>query len=478
MSTVVDVDFSRVLPPNASAPRVAVADITALSASGEEEKLVLEGVVINLRRSEVVVPVSPGDYLVRLRIPTGQLLSKRVRVRGGDYGAELTFVPAGLKKQTEVLYGDDGEELKVAVREISSNFVKSKSVHSVGPADRNRWTAKLMQVDDATLSYLPGLQVKEVVNERQDYMGVAKLKARPRAEVLLSEERPKQGVSAYLVGNIDAVQAAKLYGDSAELRAQWKNPLRKQSIIGKASQEAKGARFFALSYRATEKFSPLQVACMPGRWVTQQGSLALVEATYHPRRVGSRLTRGMRLEVDDPDLGGLLDFLQQGDLSGAARIVEQSLGLLYDKWKNPYAAAAAGYVLVSGGLSATSAWGSWEQWVLNLAGRYTALPDGAILYATLLLQGPPGVAEGLNFHPREGASFRTPLGAVLEAVRRGPPLFRYGLKLMSTNIEILVKEPGLERAKQRELHAAQRYMRELSLRVDPDQPFCVFDVAR
>ncbi|CAN7596686.1 hypothetical protein [Variovorax paradoxus] len=476
MSTTVDIDFSRILPLNAARPRVAVADIVELSDEGAEERQVKTGIAVNLKRGPVKERVPPGQYLVRLRVPTGQVLQKRVRVRdeGGD--TALEFVPERTAARGVEHYEDGGERL--VVEDQLGGRIPSSVDLSSGSADRERWTARLIEpgLVPAALNYLPGLPVREVVNKRQDFMGVARLKTRSRSSAF----RQQEGLSSYLVGDIDAVQATRLYGKPKELHAHWKYPLRNQSIIGRASDEGKGARYFALSYRATDDFYPLQVACMPGRWMTQDGTLASVSASYHLREFGQRKYRALRLEVDDPDFGGLIDFLQQGDLSGSVSVVNQSLETLYAKWRNPYAAAVAGYVLLNAGLPQREGWMNWRQWVLNLASRYTGLPDGAILYSTLLLQGPARVSEGLQFMGPDYEPFRSPLDATLEAVRRGPPLFRYGLKLLATNLEILTAEASATRItdNRRELQSAQRYIRELLLRVDPDQPFCVFDVAR
>ncbi|AVG16042.1 hypothetical protein CFN79_09355 [Chromobacterium vaccinii] len=185
----------------------------------------------------------------------------------------------------------------------------------------------------------------------------------------------------------------------------------------------------------------------------------------------------MHLEVDDPDFGGLIEFLQQGDLNGSVQIMRTALDILYEKWLNPYAAAVAGYVLVQAGPRMGFLDEHWTQWLLNLASRYTGLPDGAILFTTLLLQSPAG--RDLNLHYEGGPKnpFRTPLGSALEAMRRGPPLFRYGLKLMATNLAILQDEAINNGDVADEISAATRYVRELSLRVDPNQPFSIFDVA-
>lgn len=479
MSTIVKIDFSRIIPRNTVPPRVAVADIVKLDGAGSEERTVKEGIAVNLLRGQVRECVPPGHYLVRLRVPTGQLLMKRVHVRDDGNDTALVFIPEGEGMQR----GQEGKKVDRGLRFFDCEQFPQKLAPTVtsskSTAGRGRWSARLVEPDErpAALNHLPGLSALNVVTRHQDYMGVVKLKTRPRINAFQRESGDKECVSSYLVGDIDAIQAARLYGHTEELHTHWKYPLRSQSIIGGAADEGKGARYFALSYQANNDLYPLQVACIPGRWVTQDGVLATVSVSYHPGSAGQRTRRAFRLEVDDPDFGGLIDFLQQGDLVGSMSIVDRSLEMLYQKWRNPYAAAGAGYVLLHAGLPHSGGWRNWRQWVLNLASRYTGLPDGAILYSTLLLQGPPGLGEALDFTGSDYEPFRTPLEATLEAVRRGPPLYRYGLKLLATNLEILEGEAVASRDVQRELEAARSYVSELSLRVDPDQPFCVFDVA-
>ena len=61
---------------------MAVADIVVLGSTGAEQYHVREGLVVNLTRGQVTEWVSPGDYLVRLRASSGQMLIKRVgRIR-------------------------------------------------------------------------------------------------------------------------------------------------------------------------------------------------------------------------------------------------------------------------------------------------------------------------------------------------------------------------------------------------------------
>jgi hypothetical protein len=473
--TVVNVDFSTVLPGGAAAPRIAIADIFELKGRAGDQVPVRQGLIVNLRRSDPVrVDVPPGMYLVRLKAPSGQLLMQRVQVNDDGAAPSLELRPAPSQHALQV--DEFGHRVEFGAR------VPREVAPPRGPSDepsgsRLQWSARLLdQTGKAPdLTYLPGLPVREVVQERQDYMGVAKLMAQPAADALQSLQRRREG-SSHLVGDVSAVQAARLYGDGDELTTQWKYPLRKKAIIGEPSTEGKQRRFFALSYRATDTFSPLQVACIPGRWVTQENELAQVRVSYRERTVGGEISKAMELEVDDPDFGGLIEFLQQGDLAGSYRVVEQALDVLYAKWRNPYAAAAAGYVLLQAGLPGSDVGRNWEQWLLNLAYQYKGIPDGAILFTTLLLQSRQREVRSLRYEGGARNPFRTPLEAALEAVRRGPPLFRYGLNLMATNLAILEAEES-NGIQAKEMDVAKRYVRELSLRVDPAQALSVFDVS-
>lgn len=478
MSTTVNVDFSSVLPRGAAPPRVALAEVIELRGSEQIEHLVKEGIVVNLWRGRAKrVSVPPGNFLIRLRSPSGQLVVHRVEVMDEGVETSLLLVPVGAPQPRQSSDSNAYAPSIVVESSLPPQLDLSQG-HERTSTSREQWSARLIERTERrpTLSYLPDLAVREVVNPRQDYMGVVKLMTSPLPGAL-RQELGRRDLSTYLIGDIDAIQAVRLHGTEDELHAQWKYPLRNSSIIGEPLQEGKGARYFALSYRAPDAIDPLQVACMPGRWRTRDGDLAPVHINYRTRRVGGQTSRAMHLEVDDPDFGGLIEFLQQGDLNGSVQIMRTALDLLYEKEMNPYAAAVAGYVLVQAGPSMQCGNEYGPQWLLNLASRYTGLPDGAILFTTLMLQSPEGRSMNLHYEGGAESRFRTPLGAALEAMRRGPPLFRYGLKLMATNLAILQEEASNYSDDADEIAAAIRYVRELALRVDPNQPFSVFDVA-
>lgn len=479
MSTTVQFDFGAGQPVGARMPRVALADVFELHSDNAEERLVAGGIVVDLQlragSAPTRVEVKPGAFLIRLRTPEGRLLMRRVNVEAGQDPA-LVFLPKEpIPKPERQKIVDDLVIMRPPVSDVLFDPVSFRK-----PAvPRDWWSALPLSnaTEPVTISNLPGFHASELVEPKYDYMGIARLQAESLQE-RLSPDESLHDVTAKLVGEIAAVQGAKLHGNRESPFAKWKSPVRNRELVGKRSDEGKGARYFSLSYRAEEQISPLQVACVPGRWEMRDGKLADVFANYYERDIGNTSIRALRVEVDDPDLGGLLDFLQQGDLSGSTQMLNNATELLYRKWLNPYASAAAGYVLVQAGR-----WpgehANWRQWVLNLAQRYTSLPDGAILFTTLLLQSQTDALNNLHYEGGSKNRFRSATSAALEAVRRGPPLFRHGLKMMATNLAILEGEAKhwTEGAQTRpKLHSASRYVRELSMRVDPTQPFCVFDV--
>jgi len=480
MSTTVQFDFSVGLQAGARLPRVALADVFELGRDNAEERLVVGGIVINLqvrgRGAATRVEVKPGAFLIRLRTPEGQLLMRRVYVEPSEDTA-LVFLPKQLVEKPE---RQRKEIQEFVVPHIALPNEILDGIEEKKPAVPREWWSALPMLkaeEPITIANLPGFHASDLVQPKHDFVGIARLQAEPRRE-LPSPESPLESVTAKLVGEIAAVQGAKLHGNKESPFARWKTPLRNRQLVGDKSQEGKGSRYFSLSYRAEDKLSPIQVACVPGRWEKRDGKLADVYADYYERVIGDTHARSMRVEVDDPDLGGLLDFLQQGDLSGSIRMLNNATELLYNKWSNPYASVAAGYVLVQVD-DWPGAHENWRQWILNLAYRYSSLPDGAILFTTMLLQSSADSLENLTYENGGKNPFRNALSAALEAVRRGPPLFRHGLKMMVTNLAILegeAKHRAQDEQTYRKLEAASRYMRELSLRVDPNQPFCVFDV--
>lgn len=473
---IVEVDFRSVLPWNAKPPSVAIAEVVEINDEGREH-VVESNMVLNLSRGTPRrVPVWTGEFLVRLSTPSGQLLTRRVRIDRAGEEALIELSPVRRKVEESLRTSSSKLVIKEDAPSELAPVARAPSAASAGrDAPRPEWTAKRVPEAGprASLAFLPGLEVEKVVQEQQNFLGIARLQASSDRDSPLLQLVSKD-LSSALVGDIEAFQASRIRNRGGEMQARWKKPLRNDSIAGKEATEGKGSRFFALSYQDAGSFTPLQVACVPGRWRTAEGELAELLVTY--RNIGhqSAARIGIQLEIDDPELAGLIEFLQQGDLHGSTLTLSQALDVLYEKRRNPYAAAAAGYVLIQASSKIVQG-PRWPQWILNLATRYPGLPDGAILFATMLLQTSAMPGRDYELSGNWMSPFASARGAVLEAVRRGPPLFRFGLGLMAANLAILEGEDTAS-ADDEELQSAIRYVRSLSLRVDPSQPFSVFDV--
>jgi len=186
-----------------------------------------------------------------------------------------------------------------------------------------------------------------------------------------------------------------------------------------------------------------------------------------------------RLSVDDPTVQSVIDFTQQKDLNGALVVLEMSLELLMMKVENPYAAAAAGYVLLLTPPSRTPL--GWFDWIGNLGSWFGDLPDGLIQHATLLLQR-SWEDQGSQLNPRYFPSnerARTYLAAdlLLRSLERGLPLYRSGLTLLASNLFILEGSPSLPPEVGGAVARARRYVNALRRLVDTTQAFTTIDIS-
>jgi hypothetical protein len=188
----------------------------------------------------------------------------------------------------------------------------------------------------------------------------------------------------------------------------------------------------------------------------------------------------LTVEVTEPKFNSMLQFMKGSDIGSALSVAESSLSILYAKFDNPLAAAAAGYVLIQAPPKTIQV--PWGQWIGNLGRYFPDLPDGNILHATLLLQR--GDTES-PYHLYEDHSEYFPLdpharnalaaALVVDSLAQGPPIFRAGLALLATNIRILASVKLPEHMRLR-LQAADALVTWLGMRVDPREPFAIFRI--
>ncbi|MDR6379658.1 hypothetical protein [Paraburkholderia caribensis] len=485
MSTQLILDFDKIRESAEPLPDIGVADFIPLKRDGQDERRnvgPVKGIVLELNKPQAlrrgfVLPAGPGILYVRL--PTGETLAERIEVEAsqGQTTGKLTLKVARPEEFVD-LTPNFVADYQAPRREVVADFFRAPSA----PADRSRWsTVNFDQFEQRpsreprTLTSFLEPFASRVVSERQGNRGIAKLQS--SAGTFTPEHEELGGrvpFDSSLVGQVQAAKPTKLYGPPDELHAQWKAPL--STKRRRPSDEEQKERYFALSYEAVDEPMPLQVACLPGRWRTLEDESARLTVQYVSDQFKSD-QRGMRVVVgvEDPKFRALLQFMQTGDLASSVSLLAQAEHALYEKFLNPYAAAAGGYVLTYAGYREWRH--DWGRWLHNLATRFPALPDGHILLANLILQGPESVKEQIPGYSHDHA-WELALDSVLESVRRGPPMYRFGLRMLSSSIAILNHLVGVDHPERRQLDAAADYVRNLSVRVDRHQPFCVFDVGR
>jgi hypothetical protein len=168
------------------------------------------------------------------------------------------------------------------------------------------------------------------------------------------------------------------------------------------------------------------------------------------------------LTVSDPQVGGLLLYLNNAKIADASAILSAAQGdglvenLIAEKLKNPLAACAAAYV----GLATFSGKDAprWGPWLQNLNDWFPWLPDGAIVSAAYR------VKTARTTQDLDAAS-----GAFASAYRRGIPYYAAG-------IQQLLQGLYLFRSKSTEIDAMYRKVSNIALRGDAGQTFTVVSV--
>jgi len=479
MTTELVLDFEKVRDSDEPLPEIGVADFIPFKGGGRAEQEPVIGIVLELQNRQALkkgieVPAGPGMLYVRL--PTGEALAERVDVvpTQGLTTGTLKLKIAGVAGRFERTVESIRPLSPAPMREVADVFRAPSD--SVERADLRRWSTVRFDQSRPTrqLSALLEPFAREVVDERQGNRGIAKLESSARTVKLNKDLWNRVGFDSAFMGKVQAAKPTKLYGSGDELHASWKKKL--PARPWQHSENGQMERYFALSFEAEEEPAPLQVACLPTRWRTLSGESARLSVQYISHHSSSD-PRGSRLVVgvDDPKFSALLQFMQTGDLASSVSLLRQAENALYEKFMNPYAAAAGGYVLTHAGYPRWNR--DWGWWLHNLATNFPGIPDGHILLASLVLQGPEVCKKRIPGYELNNA-WQIALASVLESVKRGPPMYRFGLRMLSGSIAILNHLVGARHASRDQLSAAADYVRNLSVRVDRNQPFCVFDVGR
>lgn len=165
-----------------------------------------------------------------------------------------------------------------------------------------------------------------------------------------------------------------------------------------------------------------------------------------------------RQEIDDPIINTMLAYLVKGKLDNASVIIEQAAKTLFRKISNPLAAAGGGYVLLATRLDEEKS--EWHHWIQNLSNWFEGIPDGAILEAALLLNG-----------PSKNRNFELAAQKFMEAYERGIPYYTVGFSWLLSGLRML-------RSEHPKLNEAFEDVRRVSALVDLSNPFTTINLSR
>jgi hypothetical protein len=146
--------------------------------------------------------------------------------------------------------------------------------------------------------------------------------------------------------------------------------------------------------------------------------------------------------VMDKIFGPLSGFMTASTLPKAAVAVDDAYDMLFEKTRNPLAAAAAGYILIAAGDPAER---DWHAWIDNLERLFPTLPDGAVLKASLLLR-----------FARDQTSIDQAREAFLSAYDRGIPYFSIGVSWLLDGLTMFSGYPDIEEKLAKVHRIAQR----------------------
>lgn len=187
--------------------------------------------------------------------------------------------------------------------------------------------------------------------------------------------------------------------------------------------QAPGTGFYAVQVGGPK--IPWKVVALPSSYQV----MVLVRPASAP--VGRVHPLEVVVSSDDWQMESLLALLGRGDMSKARDLVEQSElaeELLYGKVRNAAAAAVGGYFLLRVGSQKRL-----HNWANNLAEWFQWMPDGAIIHAW------QHIAEARLDRSQKEVRLKQARDRLLEAVRRGFPLYTEGLRLLRDGLLLFAR---------------------------------------
>lgn len=474
------------------APRV-YARIQRLDARGRSVPQTLQHELVPLsNRPEDArgIELSPGDYNVEVRLPSGELLTDAVRL--SESGHDLVL--AATTPAREWLGWQHGKDKAGSSAQADANLRSARATRGEAPVLPKPRASRRRRMADR-VSPLPTLRRSNLTERLAEVMqrvglrlvngvigpsgATAPLPWNPQQRASLQVNRPLHWLgSGEGIPGVDVMRddpwrsLPALHGSTAHILDAL-HAGRERLLIEPAAQDSAAAMFrvpnhatrrddsdFASANRnfvAVEREQGVELVCLPTPWLdswTEQ-EVAVEVGVQRPKFEAQFASA---IAVRDPHLAVLLGFLSSGALPAAKRLAETASGLLYEKSVNPLAAAAGGYALVSGAIDDERQ--PWHHWIENLMERFAHVPDGAIQFATMRLR-----------LRKDQADVDAAREAFKLAYRRGLPFYSLGLRWLLEGLQRFSDED----AEAKEMATA---IRRLAARLHPQSPFTILRLGR
>jgi hypothetical protein len=410
----------------------AIVQVRSLTESGGSKSTQRIPVPVGDDRSRhSVLSVDPGTYEVSTILPSGESISRIIKVTDGDEMIDATL-DAGPSPHEWLSWQQWSGNLE------ASHFSEP------GRSDRATILEKVSRDADAEISVLQihshSVAVRETVWD--------KLSRR------LSRLDYKNSINGR---NLFPEDATKV-----EVSQRVEAPdIVIQLPFGRGFLQADDNR----AYLVVTIHDRSMLCVMPWPWLqVMDHKEALVEALITPATDDSKWS--VRTIVRDEMFAGLLGYFAAGEQGIARELIGQAKKLLFYKMENPLAAAAGAYILVGewiGDSAKGEAGLDWMGWIKNLSKFHPWLPDGKILEGWLELRI-RGREPGLD----------NARSALLEAERRGIPIYTAGVRRLVDGLMLITSEAQRRGAPDLEAEDALGRVRRLAWQIDPSQPFtCV-----
>jgi hypothetical protein len=427
---------SRAAPEHAAVARVQHLTFPArgkTNPSAATREVIVPGV------GEVGVDLDPGFYNVQLILPTGRILQDYCEVVEGE---------------TQTVVFSDGEA-------ADDPFSLQGLVGSDSPADvlDQLVKARMPATADMIAADIAPAEKASIAAERDP-----ELAATPGDSSEAAAEAPSPPPAELRIGSSERLRFPLCWVDLARPEPPFPRDGTWQAFDSQAQHLCT-----ALWHLPTDLVPPRERrwGVVQAHGCTELFSLPLpwrraatfdeadVEVTVDPCAKGRSMTS---VGIRDPQLEGLLGFLDRGRL-GSARPVVEALDtpgnireVILKKAENPLAACAAAYIGLA--IFDPGEQERWDDWLPNIMNLFPDIPDGAIVHARRIILRPSGPEEN-----------EEALAALKAAYRAGIPFYSVGLQLMREMFSLFTDDE--------EARGMLEQVAQVASRVDPGQIFTV-----